>query len=174
MEEYEQQIKQELAEQKKALADEEVKDQIWQQVVDNAETIKLPEDKVEEAHDQFVQYYESYATQSGMDFSTFIGLYLGMDEDSFEQYAQQYAEAVIKQELVMFSIAKEERISLSKSEYDKMLKEYMTLQGVDDSMFKATYGQTFEEYAGKDNLVKTFTLEKVLDTLVQYSKISTK
>ncbi len=170
---YEDSIRQELLDKKEKIATDDLKNQIWQQVVSNAQFKELPKEKVQKAKKDFTDYYHEYANSSGMDFSEFLAMYMGMTEEDFDKYSTQYSEEVVKQELTMFAIAKKERVGITESDYKKKLKTYMDEQGISDEMFQTTYGKSFEEYAGKDNLVKTFTLEKVLDTLLQYSKIST-
>lgn len=172
IEAYEESIRKELEEQKQAAAENSVKDQLWTAIMEGSKVEKYPEDMVEETKKINEEYYESYAEQYQMDLMEFIKMYTGMDEEAYNQYQQQYAEAIVAQEMVMYSIAEKEGITLSKSEYKAALKELMESQGItDEEEFKSMYGMSFEEYAGKDNLAKSFLLEKILDFAVENAKI---
>lgn len=169
---YEQSIKDELYKQKETSAKEEMKNNLWANVMDNSEVLKYPETELQATKDTNKEYYETYAKQYNMELKEFIQQYTGMDEKAYEEYLQQYAEAIVSQEMVMYSIAEAEDLSVSNKEYDKKLKEFMEEQGItDDAAFKEQYGQSFEEYAGKDNLMKTFLLEKVLNFVEENAKI---
>lgn len=169
---YEKSIKEELYTQKEIAAKDEMKNNIWTTIMDNSEVLKYPETELQAAKDTNKEYYESYAQQYGMELKDFIKQYTGMDEKAYEEYLQQYSEAIISQELVMYSIANAENIEITSKEYKQKLKEFMEEQGItDDAAFKEQYGKSFEEYAGKDNLMKSFLLEEVLAFALDSAKV---
>lgn len=172
LKDYEKSVKKELLAKKKSAAEEEMKNQLWATIMDNAKILKYPETELEACKKTNQEYYESYAKQYGMEFKDFVKQYTGMDEKAYNDYLKQYSEAIVSQEMVMYSIAKAENISISDKEYKEKLKDFMKEQGVeDDKAFEKQYGKSFEEYAGKDNLMKSFLLEKVLDFAVENAKI---
>lgn len=170
--EYEKSVKEDLLAKKKSAAEEEMRNQIWATIMDNAKILKYPEAELEACKKTNQDYYASYAQQYGMELKDFVKQYTGMDEKAYADYLKQYSEAIVSQEMVMYSIAKAENISISDKEYKEKLKAFMKEQGVeDDKTFEKQYGKSFEEYAGKDNLMKSFLLEKVLDFAVKNAKI---
>lgn len=173
LEEYEESVKADLIGLKETTADEEMKNTLWSQVMDNSEILKYPEAEIKQTKEVNEAYYESYATQSGMETEEFISMYTGMDAEAYADYQQQYAEAIVAQEMVMYTIAKAENLTITDDEYDELLKEFMTAQGIDDEKaFEEQYGMSFEEYAGKDNIMKSFMLEKVIDFLVDNAVVT--
>lgn len=172
IEDYEALVKKELEEKKELTAENNVKDQLWALIMEGSKVEKYPEDILEKSKKESEDYYLSYAKQYGMELNEFLETYMGMDEKAYKEYQQEYAEAMVAQEMVMYSIAQAENITLSKSEYDTELKAFMEEQGIDDAAaFEEMYGMSFEEYAGKDNLTKSFLLEKVLDFVIENAKV---
>lgn len=172
LKDYEKSVKKDLQAKKKSAAEEEMRNQIWATIMDNSKVLKYPETELQACKDKNQEYYENYAKQYNMEFQAFIKQYTGMDEKAYKDYLKQYSEAIVSQEMVMYSIAKAENISISDKEYKEKLKTFMKEQGVEDEKdFEKQYGKSFEEYAGKDNLMKSFLLEKVLDFAVDNAKL---
>lgn len=172
LEDYEVSVKKDLNDKKEAVAAEEMRNKIWDTIMNNAKVLKYPETELEACKATNKEYYESYAKQYGMEFNEFIKQYTGMDEQAYEEYLNQYSEAIVSQEMIMYSIAKAENLSITDKEYKEELKDFMKEQGIEDEdAFKEQYGMSFEDYAGKDNLMKSFLLEKVLEFAVDNAKI---
>ncbi|WP_205666525.1 trigger factor [Aminipila luticellarii] len=169
---YEKSVKKELYAKKKSAAEEEMRNQIWGKIMDNAKILKYPEKEIAACKETNKQYYESYAKQYGMELKDFVKQYAGMDEKAYQEYLQKYAEAIVSQEMVMYSIAKAENITISDEEYKQKMEDFKKDQGVtDEKAFKQQYGKSFEEYVGKDNLMKSFLLEEVIQFAVDHAKI---
>ncbi|MFV0516460.1 MAG: trigger factor [Aminipila sp.] len=172
IEDYEESVKEDIKERKEALAENEQRNALWGTIMDSSKIIKYPETELEACKKTNQEYYESYAKQYGLELKDFISQYMGMDEKAYQDYLKEYSEAIVSQEMVMYSIAKTENISVSKSDYKEKLKEFMTEQGITDSSeFEKQYGMSFEEYAGKDNLMKSFLLEEVLEFVEDNAKV---
>jgi len=145
-----------------------VQNSIWTQIVDSSEIIKYPEEELQARIDQNKEFYQSYADQYGMEFADFLKTYVGMTEEEFADYSKQQAEVVCKQELILYTIARNEKIDISNKEYDEGVLNILKDQGFSTPEdFEKAYGQPFEEYAGKDNIVTTLLLDKVMDWLVK-------
>ena len=146
---------------------------LWDQVVGNAEISGYPEGEVDARKQENLTYYTNYASQAGMDLNSFVQAYFGMDEASFQDYLTQYSETIVDQELVMYAVAKAEKIGISDKEYKDLIALTLKEQGFEsDEAFKTAAGVSFEEYAGKANLQKSFLLEKVIKFIVEEAKIS--
>ena len=71
----------------------------------------------------------------------------------------------------MYAIAKAEDISISEKEYKELVLLSLKEQGFEsEKAFKEEKGEDFETFAGKENLQKTFLLEKVIKFIVDESK----
>ncbi|MBN7772809.1 trigger factor [Clostridium aminobutyricum] len=163
LEEYEKSVKEDLLAQKEANAKQQMQNSVWNTVVDNAKVLKYPDKELKDIKETIKTQYEPYAEQYGMEYADFMEQMLGMTED-------EYAKTIVHQEMVIYSIARKEGITINDSEYDKLLKDYMKEQNItSDKEFKAQYGASFEEYVGKANLMKSFMMEKVLDFVVDQS-----
>ncbi len=173
IEEYKKSVKKELLQQKKEESDENLRNAVWEKVLEGSEILKYPEEEIKKTKESNKEYYENLAQQYNMSLTQMIKEYTGMDEKSFEEYQQQYAESIVKQELALFAIARAENLQLTESEYKERLQQLKKDQGVtDEGEFKKQYGKTFEEFAGKDNLKKSFLLEKVVKFLLDEAKIA--
>lgn len=168
LEEYEAAVKEELIQKKNDEALAMKQNTLWNQVMENAEIISYPEGEVEARKQENIDYYTNYATQYGMDLNSFVTAYFGMDEAAFADYLDMYAQTIVEQEMVMYAIADAEGVTLSEKEYKDLLVLTLKEQGFSgEDAFESQSGMSFEEYAGKENLQKTFLLEKVINYIVE-------
>lgn len=144
-----------------------VQNTIWTQIVDASEVISYPEKELQKRIDQNKEYYQSYADQYGMEFAEFLQTYVGMTEEEFVDYAKQQAEVICKQEMILYTIARNEKIEVSSKQYDEGLLNMLKDEGFNSlDEFEKAYGKSFEEYAGKDNIMTTLLLDKVMEWLI--------
>lgn len=156
---YEEKEKQELA---------RVQNEVWTKVVENSEVLSYPEEDVQRKVDQNYEYYESYASYYGMEMEEFLASYVGMNEEEFADYVNQQSEVVVKQEMILYTIARNEGIEVTEEEYDAGLLDMITKEGFASlEEFEEAYGEPFESFAGKENIMVTLLLEKVMDWLVE-------
>lgn len=173
IEEFEASVKQELESIKEENALTAMQNTLWGMVVEGSEIKGYPEGEVDVKKKDNMDYYTSYAQQSGMDLTSFVQAYFGMNEEEFQEYMDSYSKAVIDQEMVMYAVAKEENIGISEKEYGDLILLTLKEQGFEsDEAFKTASGASFEDYAGKENLQKTFLLEKIIKFIVDEAKIS--
>lgn len=164
IEEFEKNIKKEILKNKTEMADMNSKSELWNQIMDGSKVLKYPDAELERTKKENDEYYEKYAEQYGITKDEFIQQYTGMDKEAYEKYQKEFAENIVAQELVMYSIVEKEDLGLTKKEYNERLEKLKKDQGItDEKAFEKQYGKPFEEYAGKDNLRKGFQLEKVMD-----------
>jgi trigger factor len=168
VEEYMKELNKNVYEQKEAQKKSELQTEMWAKIIESSEVIKLPEVELQRKKDQNFEYYESYATYYEMEFTEFLDSYLGMSEEEFADYVQQQSEVVCKQEMVLYTIARNEGIEVSKDEYEKGLMVMLEKEGFSSmDEFEEAYGEPFEKFAGKENIIITLLLEKTLDWLVE-------
>ncbi len=133
-------------------------DEIWKIVTERCEVKKLPEQQVEYYFNMLKENYQSYAAQYGMDYLSFLQL-MGMTEDSMRQTAEEYT----ADDLILYSIADKEGISVSEQEYTDAVKMYAEQEGVSV--------EEFEEYVGRDRLMLTLLAQKVHDRVYELASI---
>jgi len=167
MEEYMKDLEKNVREGKEGQERDRVQTEIWTKIIESSEVIKYPEVELQRKKDQNYEYYESYSSYYEMEFPEFLTTYLGMTEEEFGDYVNQQSEVVCKQEMVLYTIARNEGIEVSNEEYDQGLMDMLEKEGFSSmDEFEEAYGEPFEAFAGKENIVITLLLEKVLDWLV--------
>ena len=168
MEEFEQGLSRELWDQKEKAAEAEIREALWKKVVDSSEIIVLPEKQLAYEKDVVTRQYQKMAKSYGLPWADFLNTYMQSSEDDFAEQAAQYAETVVKQKLVMHSIAKTEGLSVSKAEYKEYLDQLLKDAGMDEKAFIEQYNETIEQYAEENDFKTSLLLEKVLDKVMEY------
>ena len=161
IEAYEQEIYDELYESAYATAESTWESDIWDRVVEGCTFLKYPEDQITQCTEDYRTYYEQYAEYMGTDFDSLLES-MGTSEEDFDADAEEYAKGVVENELVLFAIAQKEDLTLTNEEYEEGLSNLITQAGFDDdAAFEESYGSSYEEYVGKENIIVTLTMDKV-------------
>lgn len=173
IEEYEASLKADLIQQKEDGALTETQNVLWNQVMENAKVKGYPDGLLDERKQENIDFYTKYAEQSGVKLTEFVQSYFGMGEADFDAYLDSYAKNVVDQEMVMYAIAKAEKIGITDKEYKELVTLAIKEQGFESAeAFKTQNGEDFETYAGKENLQKTFLLEKVIKFIVDEAVVT--
>ncbi len=117
------------AAEKKAEVESKKMQDVWTAVLANAKVLQYPEEKVEMYRTQLSEYYESYASQLGVDLDTLI-TYMGSTRTEFDSEMDSYAHSLVAEELVFHSIAKKENIQIGDEEYTEGLNALAEYYGV--------------------------------------------
>ena len=95
---------------------------------------------------------------------------MGMDKKEFRKQVKKYAKTVVKQKLVMYSIAKKEGLKVSKNEYKDYLADLLKNAGFTEEAFQQQYGESIEDYAEENDFKTNLLMDKVLDKVMEYGK----
>ena len=164
--EYEKAVEKRLKKQKTEEADNTQKTEIWSQALSNTEVKKYPEDVVAHYVSAFDEQTDYYAEQYGMERADFIAQYYGAsDEETFKKQLKDYAETLVKQEMLLEYIADKEGITYTDEEAEKLLQDIES-QGYDEESVQRETGRTMNQYVHIELLY-----EKVLDFLQENAKI---
>ena len=90
----------------------EIRDKVWQAVLDTAEVKKYPEGMLEEEIEAFYDYYRAGADFYDMDFDTFLEE-MKVTPEQFEEEAVSAAESNVRENLAAALIAEKEGLDLS-------------------------------------------------------------
>jgi len=131
---------------------------LWAKVVENATVISIPAEKCDPYKNDMISYYSSYATSYGMELGTFLQLYYGMTLDQFYEEAQSYAEYMVTDELVMYSIVHAENLVIGDAEYLEKAEKYVEAEGAESL-------EDLEENYGKDVILRSLYWDKVIEFL---------
>lgn len=139
IDEYKASVRTQLEQEAQDQADSSLRSTAWTTIFTNSEVMEYPEKDVEEAAKTFRKQAEAYAKQGNMELKDFVESQ-GVSMDDFEAQCQQYAQAKVKQDLIIQGI---------------MDAEGMTLED-DESL--AIQNQLVEQYASGDlaTLIDTY------------------
>lgn len=109
---------------------------------------------------QYTSYAETYASLYGVDAETILYYFWGFEStEALQQYAQEYATEVVKNELIMKAIAEAENIEVSKEVYNEKAAEYAEYYGYDTV-------EEFEEANDKEEIELSILVELVMEFLI--------
>jgi FKBP-type peptidyl-prolyl cis-trans isomerase (trigger factor) len=127
---------------------------------------QYPEDVVKHYMESFDQQIDYYADQQGVDRKDFIGKYYGVStEKELKKQLKDYAQTLVKQEMLIEYIAEKEGISYTEEEAEKLQKD-IEAQGYDNKTVEIETGRTMDQYVHIELLY-----EKVLDFLQENAKL---
>lgn len=109
--------KQELKTQKEDQAELKFKSDAIQAVIDNSEFKDDLSNQIKTIETNMKNYYQSIASAWGLEFPTFLSLFMGMTEEQFNTEIANSSEFYVKQEIIGNKIVKEENLVLSDEEY---------------------------------------------------------
>ena len=163
VEEYEAAIRADLEEQAEETAKQAMMSSAWQTVMDNSEVIKYPEEEVATKQQEMKDYYEQYAESYGMTWEDFISM-TGMTEEQFEEESKNYAEESVKEEMIMYTISRNEDISVTEKTYEEEAQKYVDSLG---------YGsiEELEEAYDKDTIITSILWNQVFEFLLDNANI---
>ena len=165
-EEYEKAVEKQIYKTKKEEAEQNQKTEIWSQVLADTKVKQYPEDVVTHYIESFDKQIDYYADQQGIDRKDFIAKYYGVStEKELKKQLKDYAQTLVKQEMLVEYIAEKEGISYTDDEAKKLQTDIET-QGYTDETVEIETGRTMDQYVHIELLY-----EKVLDFLQENAKI---
>ncbi|MBR6015446.1 MAG: hypothetical protein IK059_05155, partial [Firmicutes bacterium] len=165
--EYEESVYDELLAEKKETAEDDRRQEIWLKLVDESEVLDYPEKELKEEKDSYRDYIKNFAGQYGYTIDQYASM-MNMTTDQLENEIENYAKEVVKNEMLLFYIARKENITVSDEEYNRAITDIYTEQGYEsEDAFKETYGKTVEQAFGKKYILSDIYLKKVMDFILE-------
>lgn len=166
-EEYEAMVKEELLEEKETTAKNDIITALWQQVIEDTEIIKYPEEEVNAYVEELEKQWQTMAETYGMELEDLWASYGLEDEEGYNEYNKGIAQDYVAEQMILYYIAEQEGLTYTDDEADE-LRQAIEDAGYDDESFKESYGQEIEPYidaALTFNAVGEFLFEnaKVVD-----------
>ena len=141
VDEYKVNVRTQLEQEAQEQADNSLRSTAWSTVYTNSEVVEYPEKDVEEAAKTFRNQAEAYAKQGNMELEDFVASQ-GVSMDDFEAQCQQYAQAKVKQDLIIQGIMDAEGMTLEDEEslaiQNQLVEQYAS---GDLAALIDTYGQ---------------------------------
>lgn len=145
---------------KNETADNSERAQILQAIIDETTFTKYPEQEMEKYIINIVDTAKSSADSYGIDFETFLAYFYGYSsEQEFLNYLSETVTAVLKERIVVCSIALKENLVATDADIDAYKIKTMAELGITEN--------ELPNYYMEDDLAFFATEEKVLDYLIE-------
>lgn len=164
--EYEEHIKALMEEHYKEIYYQSIDSQIWDTVIENTTVKKYPEKELDEIYNDMITTTQAYATNAGVQFSSYVEAVYKMTEDEYYASIKEEAEAYVKDEMVKYAIARAEGITLTDEEYQKGAEEYAT------DVYSLNSVEELEAIYDKKTIRQTLMFEKVHEKVVDYADVT--
>lgn len=159
VDEYKENKKQTLLDQKEGQAEAAVENDILKAVVDDSQ-IEPSQEAIDANYNNYLVNYTNQAAMYGIDLNTFTSAFYGVDENTFkENYVKNIAKSAVEQRLVFHAIAEKEGITISDEDRDKLASD-MGYENKDKMVESAG------AYAVDDYLISTKTMKFLVDSAV--------
>lgn len=158
---YKEKYKKDLQEQKTLQAENNMKERLIAQAVENAK-VDIPEAMINTELDRMMQEFEQRIAQQGLNLELYYQ-FSGQTEEQLKENMKADAEARVKTNLTLAAIAKAENIEISDTDVDAELSKMSEQFGLSVDDIKAALGNG---EVLKDDL----RIQKAIDVLVKESK----
>lgn len=159
-------VKAQMEENAQKAADEELKNKAWLQVVDASEVLEYPQEDIDKQKKEYKKITQRFADQAEMELEEFVESQ-NMTMEQFEASMQQYAELIVKQDLVIQAILDAENISLNDEECLAIQDELIKNSGSKD------LAEMIDKY-GQEGVDEAIGLLRVEDFILKNAKINEK
>ena len=132
---------------------------LWNNIVEESKVVKYPEKFLTHYEDEYDAYYEGVMASNNI--TSWDNLYkeLGTTKEGYLEKRTEYAEGVVKEELILYEIIQAEVIRMSSKEYKKNGAKIAVENGYDDL-------KDYENTLGKDLAKRTVHWEMVKEYLL--------
>lgn len=162
VDQYKENLRKRLAEQKQTEAENVQKEEAIQKASDNAK-IDIPEAMVNTELDRMLQEFGQRMQQQGLSLETYFQI-SGQDESQLREQMKDDAEARVRTNLTLTAIADKEEIEVSEEDIDKELEKMSEQFNISVEDIKNTLGNT-------DIVKNDVRIQKVIDLLVDEAKL---
>ena len=177
VEEFREGLRAELTESRQKSIDSSMNQEMWDYVVANSEVLQYPGPELANAlaqADTMEEQYKQQAASYGIEWADYLSMFMGTDEEGFGEMKQEYAESIVKNEMVLYAIARAEDLELSEKEYKQKIKELLESSDLTEEQFEEYYGQSIRDYADANNWKTSFLMDKVYEKIRALGKEVTK
>ncbi|MEJ7488752.1 trigger factor [Staphylococcus pettenkoferi] len=162
VDQYKENLRKRLAEQKQTEAENVQKEEAIQKASENAK-IDIPEAMVNTELDRMLQEFGQRMQQQGLSLETYFQI-SGQDESQLREQMKDDAEARVRTNLTLTAIADKEDIEVSEEDIDKELEKMSEQFNISVEDIKNTLGNT-------DIVKNDVRIQKVIDLLVDEAKL---
>ena len=173
VEDYKKYVAEDLKKTKKDQELSNLKTEIWNKIFDETEVIKYPEDLLSEEIKQYDENIRASIANQGMDFDEYLSETLKFTEEEYNEQIKSDSQIVVKQKMVIYSLAEKEGVKVTDKEYKETLDSLLKSSGMEDEeAFEKQVGISLEEYAEAYGVRQNMLLDKALTSI--YEKLEKK
>ncbi|MCD8891492.1 trigger factor [Staphylococcus nepalensis] len=162
VDEYKDNLRKRLAEQKATEAENTQKEEAINKATNNT-TINIPEAMIKTELDRMVQEFGQRMQQQGLNLETYFQI-SGQDESQLREQMKDDAEERVKTNLTLTAIADAEEVEVTDADIDKELEKMSEQFNISVEDIKQTLGNT-------DIVKNDVRIQKVIDLLVEEAKL---
>ncbi len=158
-------LRESLALQKVQNAESQTQQTLWTQVVEMSEILGYPEGEEDRFYQTIMAGAESTAQMYGMTLEEYLTqMYQGqVTLTQFEAAAKEQAKSYVKENLIIYQIAKTEGIAVGDEEFNEWLTSLATSYGIT--------AEEFLQYYDKETLMLSLLQEKVVGVVTEHAVI---
>lgn len=152
-----------VAEYEQAIYGQVLRDVVWEKLIENSDVLSYPYEEVNERSLDFIEYYKSLANSSSVTLEEYIARKFFIDATQFHLNADEYAKKCVKEEMAVYSIARNNSLELTDAEYNEAALKYAERYGCQSvSELESQYGGAFVKYTIlKDKVMKYVTEQSI-------------
>lgn len=154
-------VKKKIQDEKKIRVRNITHEKLLEQVIKASKIKDIPESLLKSYRDNYLNYYAENAKANKMSLEEYLQKAHRITVEDMNKKADELAEKLSKQKLVIEAIAAKEHLDATGEEYKAELEELYKESGYDKTMDK----ETFETTLGKENIKNVVLAKKVLKLL---------
>ena len=163
IDEYRESVRENLIEMNENAITSSLAAQAWEKVVAEAEASAYPEEALEYGRELYTQNMEMYASYSQMTLEEFLESQ-DMTMEDYEEQAQESAEGIAKQMLVMNAIVQAEKLTDTDEEYKELFDKVLEGNQMTEEELTKQYG--------KENIRQNIFMQYVNKFLMDNAKVT--
>lgn len=171
LDEYKEDVKKRLAEQKENEAKRTKEDEAIQKIIDKS-SMEIPEAMIQTQCENMVNEFAQRIAQSGLSMDQYMQ-FSGLTVEKLLEQVRPEAETRIKSSLVLEQIAKDENIEVSDADIDAEVEKMAAAYGMEADKLKEYMGDAEKESMKRD-LAVTKAVELIMDNVKERAKAKSK
>lgn len=138
--------------------------QTWSTIVENTTVLQYPEKELDQIADQLVAEIEAYTEAAGVSFDSYVEAIYGKTADEFRAYAEEVAQSQVKEDMIVYAIARAENLEVTDEQYHEYAALFMEQLGYST---EAELEQHYTTGAIKESILGDVVKEFIADNVVE-------
>ena len=140
---------------------------LWKAARENSNIFDYPQEEIDSYIADYTDYYTTMASYSGASLDDYLKSTYGIGEEEFIAEITEWAKEDIGTRMIILAIVEKENMTITDEEYQEAKANLLAQYGVTEEQFESSYGQTIEEFYGKQNIELNVLGDRVYDLIDQ-------